>query len=231
MQDPKAPNDPEAGQIQFQVTSFSYGHEQQYSPGDGTGAATQFPPGVPLPPVTRLPARFECPICFEVKTFQKPSDWSKHVHEDVQPFTCTFPHCTEPKSFKRKADWVRHENEKHRHLEWWTCTFPECNHKCYRKDNFVQHLVREHKMPEPKIKKTGKASSTVDAEAVPNSRREQELDRLWQMVEECRHDTAQAPQQEPCRFCGNVCSEWRKLSVHLGKHLEQLALPLSLIHI
>ncbi|KAJ5969807.1 hypothetical protein N7501_006055 [Penicillium viridicatum] len=225
LQDPKAPNDPEAGQIQFQVTSFSSGHEQQYSPGDGTGAATQFPPGVPLPPVTRLPARFECPICFEVKTFQKPSDWSKHVHEDVQPFTCTFPHCTEPKSFKRKADWVRHENEKHRHLEWWTCTFPECNHKCYRKDNFVQHLVREHKMPEPKIKKTGKASSTVDAEAMPNSRREQELDRLWQMVEECRHDTAQAPQQEPCRFCGNVCSEWRKLSVHLGKHLEQLALP------
>ncbi|KAJ5491818.1 Zinc finger C2H2 [Penicillium expansum] len=193
LQDPKAPNDPEAGHSQFQVTGFCYGHEQQYSPGDGTGAASQFPPGVPLPPVTRLPARFECPICFEVKTFQKPSDWSKHVHEDVQPFTCTFPHCTEPKSFKRKADWVRHENEKHRHLEWWTCTFPECNHKCFRKDNFVQHLVREHKMPEPKIKKTGKTSSTVDAEAVPNSRREQELDRLWKMVEECRHDTAQTP--------------------------------------
>ncbi|KGO72290.1 Zinc finger, C2H2 [Penicillium italicum] len=225
LQNLKAANDQEAGHIQFQATSFSYGHDQQYSPGDGTGAAAQFPPGVPLPPVTRLPARFECPICFEVKTFQKPSDWSKHVHEDVQPFTCTFPDCTEPKSFKRKADWVRHENEKHRHLEWWTCTFPECNHTCYRKDNFVQHLVREHKMPEPKFKKTGKASSTLDSEAVPNSRREQELDRLWQMVDKCRHDTMQTPQQEPCRFCGNVCSEWRKLSVHLGKHLEQLALP------
>lgn len=102
---------------------------------------------------------------------------------------------------------------------------PECNHKCYRKDNFVQHLVREHKMPEPRIKRTEKASSTVDAESVPNSRKEQELDRLWQMVEKCRHETTQAPQEEPCRFCGNVCSEWRKLSVHLGKHLEQLALP------
>ncbi|KAJ5355816.1 Zinc finger C2H2 [Penicillium concentricum] len=225
LQDHRGSNDPEAGQIQFQVTNFSYGHEQQYAPGDGTTPAAQFPPGVPPPPVSRLPARFECPICFEVKTFQKPSDWSKHVQEDVQPFTCTFPHCTEPKSFKRKADWVRHENEKHRHLEWWTCTFPECNHKCYRKDNFVQHLVREHKMPEPKIKKAGKASSTVEAETMPNSRREQELERLWQMVENCRHDTAQAPQEEPCRFCGNVCNEWRKLSVHLGKHLEQLALP------
>ncbi|KAJ5951821.1 Zinc finger C2H2 [Penicillium vulpinum] len=225
LHDLKGPNEPEEGQIQFQVTNFSYAHEQQYTSGDGTGAAAQFPSGVPLPPVSRLPARFECPICFEVKTFQKPSDWSKHVQEDVQPFTCTFPHCTEPKSFKRKADWVRHENEKHRHLEWWTCTFLECNHRCYRKDNFVQHLVREHKMPEPKIKKMGKASSTGDAETVPTSRREQELERLWQMVEECRHDTAQAPQEEPCRFCGNVCNEWRKLSVHLGKHLEQLALP------
>ncbi|KAI2733626.1 hypothetical protein CBS147332_641 [Penicillium roqueforti] len=225
LQDLEAPNDPEAGQIQSQVTNFSYEYEQQYSPGDGTAAATHFPPGVPLPPVSRLPARFECPICFEVKTFQKPSDWSKHVHEDVQPFICTFPHCTEPKAFKRKADWVRHENEKHRHLEWWTCVLPECNHKCYRKDNFVQHLVREHKMPEPRIKRTEKASSTVDAESVPNSRKEQELDRLWQMVEKCRHETTQAPQEEPCRFCGNVCSEWRKLSVHLGKHLEQLALP------
>jgi hypothetical protein len=220
LQDPKAPAETEAGLIQFRVSNFTDGHEQEYAIGEGTVAAAQFPPGVPLPPVSRLPARFECPICFQVKTFKKPSDWSKHVQEDVQPFTCTFPHCNEPKSFKRKADWVRHENEKHRQLEWWTCAFPECNHTCYRKDNFVQHLVREHKMTEPKIKKKGST-----AEEVPNSRREQELERLWQMVEECRHETDQAPQSEPCRFCGNVCSEWRKLSVHLGKHLEQLALP------
>ncbi|KAJ5457634.1 hypothetical protein N7475_009022 [Penicillium sp. IBT 31633x] len=225
LQDPKGPTDSDSGQIQFRVTNLSHGHEQQYALGEGAVAAAQFPPGVPLPPVSRLPARFECPICFEVKTFQKPSDWSKHVQEDVQPFTCTFPHCNEPKSFKRKADWVRHENEKHRHLEWWTCAFSECNHTCYRRDNFVQHLVREHKMPEPKVKKTPKASNPVETEAVPNSRREQDVERLWQMVEECHHDTTQAPQEEPCRFCGNVCSEWRKLSVHLGKHLEQLALP------
>ncbi|CAG8905885.1 unnamed protein product [Penicillium nalgiovense] len=207
LQDPKAPNDPEAGQIQFQVTGLSYGHEQQYSPGDCTGAAAPFPPGVPPPPVTRLPARFECPICFEVKTFQKPSDWSKHVHEDVQPFTCTFPTALSQShsSVKRTGFAMRT-----RSTDTWSGG---------------PHLVREHKMPEPKIKKTGKAPGTVDAETVPNSRREEELDRLWHMVEECRHDTAQAPQEEPCRFCGNVCSEWRKLSVHLGKHLEQLALP------
>ncbi|KAJ5339130.1 Zinc finger C2H2 [Penicillium brevicompactum] len=216
LQDTKAPAETKAGQNQFHVSNFTNGHEQGYAIGEGTVAAAQFPPGVPLPPVSRLPARFECPICFQVKTFTKPSDWSKHVQEDVHPFTCTFPHCTEPKSFKRKADWVRHENEKHRHLEWWTCAFPDCSHTCYRKDNFVQHLVREHKMPEPKTKK-----GTTE----PNGRRDQNVERIWQKVEECRHETKQAPQSEPCRFCGNVCSEWRKLSVHLGKHLEQLAMP------
>ena len=54
--------------------------------------------------------------------------------------------------FKRKADWVRHENEGHRHLEWWTCDVDECKHTCYRRYNFLQHLVREHKFTEPKVK-------------------------------------------------------------------------------
>jgi hypothetical protein len=220
LQDPTASAETEAAQIQFRVSNFTDGHEQVYAIGEDAGTAAQFPPGVPSPPVKRLPARFECPICFQVKSFKKPSDWSKHVQEDVQPFTCTFPNCNEPKSFKRKADWVRHENERHRHLEWWTCAFHECNHICYRKDNFVQHLVREHKMPEPNNKKKGSTT-----EERPSSRREQDLERLWQMVEECRHETDRSPQSEPCRFCGNVCNEWRKLSVHLGKHLEQLAMP------
>ncbi|KAJ5757813.1 uncharacterized protein N7511_006507 [Penicillium nucicola] len=214
----KAPMESETGQSQFRVKPLSPGQEQHAT---AEGTVTQYPPGVPPPPVNQLPAQFECPICFEVKKFQKPSDWSKHVQEDIQPFTCTFPHCTEPKSFKRKADWVRHENEKHRQLEWWTCAFPDCHHKCYRKDNFVQHLVREHKMPEPKLK-NGKSS---EADVLPNGQRENDVKRLWQMVEECRHETDRTPQSEPCRFCGNVCSDWRKLSVHLGKHMEQLAMP------
>ncbi|KAJ5558170.1 hypothetical protein N7535_008386 [Penicillium sp. DV-2018c] len=226
LHDPKAPTEPESGQIQFRVTNFSHGHEQQYALGEGTVAAAAFPPGVPPPPVSRLPARFECPICFQVKTFLKPSDWSKHVQEDVQPFTCTFPHCNEPMSFKRKADWVRHENEKHRHLEWWTCVFPECNHTCYRRSNFVHHLVREHNLPEPKPERSAKCPNPADVvEAVPNSRREQDVERLWKIMEECKHNTTRTPKEEPCRFCGNVCSDWGKLSVHLGKHLEQLALP------
>ncbi|KAJ5082028.1 hypothetical protein N7532_011071 [Penicillium argentinense] len=210
----KTPANSEAGQTQFRVTDYSQGGDQTYVVGDGAIAAAQFPPGVPLPPVSGLPAQFECPICFQVKKFQKPSDWTKHVHEDIQPFTCSFPECTDPKSFKRKADWVRHESERHRQLEWWTCSFPDCPHTCFRRHNFVQHLVREHKMIEPKGKKPkGSAESAQDQE-------------FWRLVEHCYGcKPDETPSKEPCRFCGNVCNSWKRLTVHLGKHMEQLAMP------
>lgn len=206
-------------QTQFHIPGNNATHDDPQNFGEGTVTAAQFPPGVPMPPVQRLPAEFECPICFKVKKFQKPSDWSKHVHEDVQPFTCTFPRCNEPKSFKRKADWVRHESERHRQLEWWTCTVPDCHHTCYRKDNFVQHLIREHKMPEPKAKKGNKTNSLEEIQ------RDREIQQLWELVDDCRHETTKNPREEPCRFCGNVCNSWKKLTVHLAKHMEQIALP------
>lgn len=144
------PQDTDSVSPQFQIARYSEAGDEE---NDGVVSPAQFPNGVPLPPVKRLPAEFECSVCFKVRKFHKPSDWTKHVHEDVQPFTCTFADCTEPKSFKRKADWVRHESERHRKLEWWTCAIPDCQHTCYRKNNFVQHLVREHKLPEPGVKK------------------------------------------------------------------------------
>ncbi|KAF3914744.1 hypothetical protein AA313_de0209610 [Arthrobotrys entomopaga] len=201
---------------------------------DGRVTATQFPPGVPMPPVNRLPAEFECTLCFKTKKFTKPSDWTKHVHEDVQPFTCTFPDCTEPKSFKRKADWVRHENEKHRHLEWWTCNLPDCNHKCYRKDNFVQHLVREHKMPEVKVKaaKSGASGGTKSGGASArgtkkgkNGGEDDEANKLWEIVTACYKETKSKPTSEPCRFCGCRLQSWKKLTVHLARHMEAISLP------
>jgi hypothetical protein len=150
--------DADAPFIGFQVAPPGSSDDDGEQMVEGNIASAAFPSGVPLPPVKRLPAEFECPLCFKVKKFYKPSDWTKHVHEDVQPFTCTFPNCGEPKSFKRKADWVRHENERHRQLENWTCQISDCNHVCYRKDNFVQHLVREHKIAEPR-QRTGRAGN------------------------------------------------------------------------
>ncbi|KAI4631791.1 uncharacterized protein J4E87_002497 [Alternaria ethzedia] len=215
---PKAgAKDAETPFIGFQVTAPGSSDDDGEPPLEGNVAPAAFPSGVPLPPVKRLPAEFECTLCFKVKKFYKPSDWTKHVHEDVQPFTCTFPNCGEPKSFKRKADWVRHENERHRQLENWTCQIADCNHTCYRKDNFVQHLVREHKIAEPRQRTR---AAHKDATATGDQ------DDIWAIVERCRRDTTKQPKDEPCRFCGNICTSWKKLTVHLAKHMEQLSMPI-----
>ncbi|KAF4632706.1 hypothetical protein G7Y89_g5414 [Cudoniella acicularis] len=201
--------DQSASNLQL-VTDFS---DNDSNPGEGALTEETFPQGVPMPPTRNLPAEFECQLCFKAKKFQKPSDWTKHVHEDVQPFTCTYDKCKEPKSFKRKADWVRHENERHRHLEWWICQVDDCRHPCYRKDNFLQHLVREHKLPEPKQKTKAaikKARLTEPA---------------WRMLEQCHHETTNRPQDEPCKFCGRTFATWKKLTVHLAKHMEHISLP------
>ena len=216
----------------FSVAGLGQSDEDVNALAEGIVTPAQFPPGVPMPPVKRLPAEFECSLCFKVKKFHKPSDWSKHVHEDVQPFTCTFATCAEPKSFKRKADWVRHENERHRQLEWWMCNMNDCSHKCYRKDNFVQHLVREHKLPEPKVKTTKAGKPAVRGPSSQKSRTKQEnaedgdeIDQVWKLVEECRHETPKNPKDEACKFCGNICNSWKKLTVHLAKHMEQISMP------
>jgi hypothetical protein len=215
--------DPEVTYAQFQITGRGDTDEDGPAFAEGVVTPALFPSGIPLPPVKQLPAEFECPLCFKVKKFQKPSDWTKHVHEDVQPFSCTFQNCTDPKSFKRKADWVRHENERHRHLEWWQCNFHECSHICYRKDNFVQHLVREHKLPEPKVRRG--SGSTKSRPVDGNYWRGDEVDEVWRLLHECHRTTQNKPRDEICKFCGNMCNTWKKVSSHLGKHMEQIALP------
>ncbi|CAJ2502508.1 Uu.00g099020.m01.CDS01 [Anthostomella pinea] len=80
-----------------------------------------FPVGIPRPPTSTLPAEFECQVCYSRLKLEKPSDWTRHVLDDVQHFTCTWDKCRDPRTFKTRADWVRHENEGHRYLEWWTC--------------------------------------------------------------------------------------------------------------
>ncbi|KAM0486957.1 hypothetical protein ACHAPX_000224 [Trichoderma viride] len=190
-----------------------YDDDDDVTPTEGAINQESFPSDIPMPPTQHLPAEFECQLCYQKKKFHKPSDWTKHVHEDVQPFTCTWDKCRDPKIFKRKADWVRHENEGHRHLEWWTCDVEDCRHTCYRRDNFLQHLVREHKFQEPKVK-TKAAMKKVGA-----------VDPTWQKVEQCHIETNKQPHEEPCRFCGKVFPTWKKLTVHLAKHMEQISLP------
>lgn len=51
-------------------------------------------------------------------------------------------------------------------------------------------------------------------------------DDIWAIVERCRRDTTKLPKDEPCRFCGNICNSWKKLTVHLAKHMEQISMPI-----
>lgn len=201
------------GRGPLSATGYREGSGADLAPLEGAIGQESFPQGIPMPPTRLLPAEFECPLCFRVKKFSKPSDWTKHVHEDVQPFTCTWDRCHEAKPFKRKADWVRHENEGHRHLEWWACSVEDCTHTCYRRDNFLQHLVREHKLAEPK----NKTKAAIKRAAGP--------DPTWDKVESCHVATSRNPQDEPCRFCGKTFPTWKKLTVHLAKHMEQISLP------
>jgi hypothetical protein len=148
---------------------------------EGTVRISSFPNGIPLPPTRVLPNEFECHLCFTVRKIRKPSDWSKHVLDDVKLFTCSWEQCKEQKPFTRKSDWIRHENEKHRHLEWWVCQVDECMHTCYRKDDFVQHLIREYKLPEPK-QRTKVAI-----------KRDRATEIVWRMVDRCHHGTLARP--------------------------------------
>ena len=190
-----------------------------------------FPNGMPSTPAKKLPAQFECPLCFQVKKFAKPSDWSKHVHEDLQPFTCTFADCPDPKSFKRKADWVRHENERHRELEWWICEVGCCEHKCNRRDNFVQHLSREHQIEEPKTKIV-KADNRPAVRGPAKSKGKGVNDAMLplentvaSLVVRCRHETRKQATDEPCRLCGRAYNTFKRLTADSAKHMEDLSLP------
>jgi len=184
----------------------------------GEIARESFPLGIPMPPTTGLPDTLECQICYQVKAFAKPSDWTKHVIDDVQAYTCTWDSCKDLKVFKRKRDWIRHENEVHRHLEWWVCDVDDCRYICYRQNSFLQHLIREHSFPETKDPSNPKLRSEIQQNRASHP--------TWIMLEMCRLETGRQPCDEPCRFCGKTFLAWKKLFGHLAKHMEQIAFPL-----
>ena len=188
---------------------------------EGIVTPCMLPPGVPMPPAERLPASFECAFCFKVKKYTKPSDWAKHVHEDLRPFTCTWPSCPEPQSFKRKADWVKHENERHWQSSWWTCTMSDCTYSCFWKDEFVRHLVCKHKLPEPPKSERLRSQRTGIEIVGPVLDRGSEP--VWKLLDECRHE--KNPRNQACIFCGNNCNSWKKFTVHVAQHLEQISMP------
>jgi hypothetical protein len=158
-----------------------------------------FPHAAPMPSAGSLPAKFECPLCFRVCEFLEPSDWTRHVYEDVQPFTCTFPNCQVTTPFGQEADWALHENEQHRHLEFWICNIKDCTEKFFDVESFFTHLVFEHRIRNPKTRHAKMRS--------------------------CHHYTSNKPQDEPCKFCGKRFTDWKNLIIHLANHMKRISLP------
>ena len=63
-------------------------------------------------------------------------------------------------------------------------------------------------MPEPNMKgQSIKEKSNV----VPGN------DHVLRLITECRQDTKARPENEICKFCGQVCTSWKKLTDHLAK--------------
>lgn len=173
--------------------------------------------GIPVPAGIQLPARFECQFCYKATSVQSARQWNEHVHSDIQSYICTWPRCrSENPTFKTLTPWIRHENV-HRQLEWWICQIDDCRHPCYRKPNFLQHLVREHKFPKPKQKTRAAILKAGHTEPVFN------------MIELCHHETQNRPQDEFCKFCGRHFNTWKEIIYHTAAHLEHLSLLVPLL--
>ncbi|KAG8533898.1 uncharacterized protein KY384_001639 [Bacidia gigantensis] len=87
---------------------------------------------------------------------------------------------------------------------------------CSQKRKFTKHLVREHKLPEPRMPRKGKGVTDHNP--------------VWNLLEKCRFENSLSPTEEPCKFCGQILNTWKKLATHVAKHMEQIAFPvLSLV--
>ncbi|KAK8164299.1 hypothetical protein IWX90DRAFT_387638 [Phyllosticta citrichinensis] len=205
----------------FRIRSTFDEEEEDLDEG-GTVQVSELKKGEPVPPMRRLPAQFECPFCFEVREFLRPSDWTQHVRDDFQPYFCTFRDCDCGKTWGRKADWKRHEMEKHRQLEMFKCNWRDCGKEVARKSNFLQHLLREHKVPRPDNEPKTKGFKDTDFSGPGN-----QSDKVWLIVNFCRHETSSEPEDEPCPFCGVRSTSWKSLFSHLAKHMEVMSMPIT----
>ena len=174
-----------------------------------------FPHDIPLPPTTTLPAELECQLCYSPQMITNKADWIRHVHQDVQSYTCTWDDCTDPRMFTRKADWLRHENEEHRHFDWWICDVDSCKNKCIRKDD-AQLLDQDHQCRGPglKVREALRLSRNAD----PTWRRKEKR------VGGYRRERPRLPKDEPCKFCAQTFHSWLSLTRHLASHMELMSL-------
>lgn len=70
--------------------------------------------------------------------------------------------------------------------------------------------------------KKGKNKAVVGVDGAPT---QDDFNKVWQIVDDCHKVTTRHPTEERCRFCSSVCPTWKKLTVHLARHMETISLP------
>ncbi|KAI4183075.1 MAG: hypothetical protein L6R41_005605 [Letrouitia leprolyta] len=73
--------------------------------------------GLTIPPPPKDSSdrkRFECPFCFYIITINNTHSWTKHVFQDLLPYTCPYLACPSPeKLYGSRHDWSDHLHSSH----------------------------------------------------------------------------------------------------------------------
>lgn len=168
----------------------------------------------------------ECPLCFEVVCTGDSSEWIDHIYGNICDLVCSFADWDQIHSFVSMADWAFHEYTKHRGSPKWTCNYSQCVYSTFRKANFVQHLVKQHRLVEPNYReRVSRPHASDDGELafVGSDDESQGLDEICRITEECYNDNCYtAP--EPCKFCYELCIGRSDYAAHYTSHIKEIGL-------
>lgn len=178
------------------------------------------PRSIPPPPTGSLFTEVECSICFKIKTFPSLSSWTKHVYEDIEPYTCTFEDCSSIRSFKHQFDWVSHEYNSHREPSRYICHISDCKFTTIRKSNFSPHIYQIHPdfmtdLP-PHVRQKPSNSGFSDTPRPPFR------DRLT-VIDDFLVDPNDVS-LEPCKFCGGISNTWKEHNTHTSHHFKDISI-------
>ena len=96
---------------------------------------------VPHPPEESAGGKpFVCPYCFCIITIDKQTSWTRHIFQDLRPYTCTFQDCfTRQITYASRHEWFFHFENSHSisNLE---C--PLCREDMQTPKQFERHVAR-----------------------------------------------------------------------------------------
>ncbi|KZF24707.1 hypothetical protein L228DRAFT_102689 [Xylona heveae TC161] len=170
-------------------------------------------PGAPSPPVPlKIGPLFLCTICSKlVPVFSDVDIWRRHIFDHISPYICTFQDCPERQHrFSSLSSWTDHEFNCHRKPSKWQCIFClPCSEQSYiyfGLRNFEAHLDLVHR----------ECYSAEDK---------------FSIMEKCKRSPVKnTAKKATCPFCATELQNKRRMIAgHVGRHLEDIALPIASI--